>query len=505
MLDPATVRGRVALRDVSFHYPAPPPRPVEAADDDAEQDSTERTERDERAEPAEEVEEAGIAVLEAGATTDAAGFAIEAADEWAARRESLEAVGGGPAVDQPVGPAPSGFALEGIDFEAAPGELVALVGPSGSGKTTTTYLIPRLYDVDSGAVEIDGHDIRSVSLESLGKVIGFVTQEVYLFHSSIRDNLRYAKPDATDAELETAATAAAMHDRIAELPDGYDTMVGERGYKLSGGEKQRIAIARVLLKDPRILILDEATSALDTVSERLIQAALERLMEGRTTIAIAHRLSTILRADRILVYERGRIVEQGTHAELLANEGLYARLYHEQFETAEPGAGRAMTTIRSATLRHEGGNRFATVTGTGREAVFGDVAEVDELSPIETVVAALAACSAMDVVAVALKKRQSFSRYEVRVEATQRDAYPQVLTRVDVLHEVEGPGVSVTAIRRCIELSATKYCPVNAMLSAGATEVHHRYRVIGTGPEPFDESGEVIVTGPYLRPEARTD
>ena len=162
-------------------------------------------------------------------------------------------------------------------------------------------------------------------------MIGFVTQETYLFHDTIRANLLYAKPDATDAELETATRAAAMHDRIVELPEGYETVVGERGYKLSGGEKQRVAIARVLLKDPRILILDEATSALDTVSERLIQAALERLMEGRTTIAIAHRLSTILRADQILVYDRGRIVERGTHAELVDQGGLYAKLYEEQF------------------------------------------------------------------------------------------------------------------------------------------------------------------------------
>ena len=221
------------------------------------------------------------------------------------------------------------FGLDDLSFEARPGELVALVGPSGAGKTTTTYLIPRLYDVSEGRVTIDGVDVRKIKLASLGRVIGFVTQETYLFHASIRDNLLFARPDATDQQL---MDAAAIADRIAELPDGIDTKVGERGYKLSGGEKQRLAIARVLLKDPRILILDEATSSLDTVSERLIQSALGRLTEGRTTIAIAHRLSTILRADRILVFDHGRIVERGTHRQLLARGGLYARLYHEQFE-----------------------------------------------------------------------------------------------------------------------------------------------------------------------------
>ncbi|MDP9269903.1 MAG: ABC transporter ATP-binding protein/permease [Chloroflexota bacterium] len=244
-----------------------------------------------------------------------------------ARAEEAEAEASGRAVPLPIRP----FDLADVSFVAGRGQLVALVGPSGAGKTTTTYLIPRLYDVDGGAVLIDGLDVRKIKLESLGRSMGVVTQETYLFHSSVLDNLHYAKPDASMDEVEAAARAAAIHDRILELPEGYDTVVGERGYKLSGGEKQRIAIARVLLKNPRILILDEATSALDTVSERLIQGALARLMEGRTTIAIAHRLSTILRADLILVYDRGRIVERGTHAELLRHEGLYAKLYQEQF------------------------------------------------------------------------------------------------------------------------------------------------------------------------------
>ncbi|HUQ44373.1 MAG TPA: ABC transporter ATP-binding protein [Candidatus Limnocylindria bacterium] len=295
------VAGRIRFRDVSFTYPTAAPvvsSSVEGVDD---------------------VETVSAAAAES-APDAAAAAAVSAADV-------------GAAVDPASQPRP--FGLRDIDFEAEPGQLIALVGPSGSGKTTTTYLVPRLYDVEDGSVEIDGTDVRKISLVSLGRVIGFVTQETYLFHATVRDNILYAKPEATQAEVEVAARAAAIHDRVMELPQGYDTVVGERGYKLSGGEKQRIAIARVLLKDPRILILDEATSALDTVSERLIQRALEQLERGRTTIAIAHRLSTILRADQILVYEGGRIVERGTHDSLLSKGGLYARLYREQFASTE--------------------------------------------------------------------------------------------------------------------------------------------------------------------------
>ena len=222
-------------------------------------------------------------------------------------------------------------ALEGISFTAAAGQLVALVGPSGAGKTTLTYLIPRLYDPSDGRILIDGHDLRAVTLASLSTQIGMVTQENYLFHDTIRTNLIYARPDAAQAEIEAAAQAANIHNFIVDLPDGYDTIVGERGYRLSGGEKQRIALARVILKDPRILVLDEATSHLDSESESLIQDALKRVMAGRTSIVIAHRLSTILAADFILVMDRGKIVERGTHDELLATGGLYSQLYETQF------------------------------------------------------------------------------------------------------------------------------------------------------------------------------
>jgi ATP-binding cassette, subfamily B, bacterial len=222
-------------------------------------------------------------------------------------------------------------ALEDLSFRASPGQLVALVGPSGAGKTTLTYLIPRLYDATSGTIRIDGHALEDITLDSLSSAIGMVTQENYLFHDTIRTNLTYARMDATQAEIEGAARAANIHQFIMDLPERYDTIVGERGYRLSGGEKQRIALARVILKDPRILVLDEATSNLDSESESLIQEALKRVMAGRTSIVIAHRLSTILAADLILVMDRGQIVERGTHGELLSQNGLYAQLYETQF------------------------------------------------------------------------------------------------------------------------------------------------------------------------------
>ncbi|MDH2908831.1 MAG: ABC transporter ATP-binding protein [Candidatus Eremiobacteraeota bacterium] len=221
--------------------------------------------------------------------------------------------------------------LHGIDFKIPAGKVAAFVGPSGAGKTTITQLLPRFYDLSEGHIFVDGHDIAAVALESLRENIGIVTQETYLFHDTIIANLRYSRPDATLAQIHEAARAANIHDFIETLPQGYETVVGERGHKLSGGERQRLAIARVLLKNPRILILDEATSALDSENEATIQSALERLMRGRTSMVIAHRLSTIVNADTIFVVESGRIVESGSHDELLAREGVYARLYRTQF------------------------------------------------------------------------------------------------------------------------------------------------------------------------------
>jgi ATP-binding cassette subfamily B protein len=231
----------------------------------------------------------------------------------------------------PAGDAASTWALRGVDLTVQPGRLAALVGASGAGKTTISYLVPRLYDPTRGTVSLDGDDLRNLTQDSVAAAVGMVTQESYLFHATIRENIAFGRPDATQGQVEAAAKAANMHERIMEFDAGYDTVVGERGYRLSGGEKQRLAIARVLLKDPRILVLDEATSALDTVSERLVQAALVPLMAGRTTIAIAHRLSTIRAADVIFAMDHGVVVESGTHSELLAIDGVYARLYKEQF------------------------------------------------------------------------------------------------------------------------------------------------------------------------------
>lgn len=263
-------------------------------------------------------------------------------------------------------PAERRWALEAVSCVIEAGAVAALVGPSGAGKTTVSYLIPRLYDVSRGSVRIDGVDVRHATTASLEQSVGVVTQETFLFHDTIAANLRYAKPGATEEELEAAARAANIHDFVASLPDGYQTVVGERGYRLSGGEKQRIALARVILEDPRILILDEATAHLDSESEALIQEALERVMVGRTSLVIAHRLSTIRAADRILVLDGGRLVEQGAHEALLAADGLYARMYRTQFRDAGPNDAvtpPAFATPAGTRERAAGPNRHDTSTG----------------------------------------------------------------------------------------------------------------------------------------------
>jgi ATP-binding cassette subfamily B protein len=300
----ARVRGHVRFQNVSFSY-----EPDDAAEEAAAAGLTE--------------------VVRFGGPRSQAATAPPLSQEGGRLKTGAKRPGNATAADRT--PQARGWALRDISFEVQPGELAALVGPSGSGKTTATYMLPRFYDPTEGTVLIDGHDLRDLALSTLSDNIGMVTQETFLFNDTIRANLLYARPQATQAELEAACRAANIHDFIAGLSEGYDTVVGNRGYRLSGGEKQRVAIARVILKNPRILVLDEATSSLDSQSEALIQDALERIMKNRTSLVIAHRLSTILAADLILVLDAGRLVERGTHAELLARGGLYASLYETQF------------------------------------------------------------------------------------------------------------------------------------------------------------------------------
>jgi subfamily B ATP-binding cassette protein MsbA len=226
--------------------------------------------------------------------------------------------------------------LHGVSLRIAPGEVVALVGPSGSGKTTLAALLTRFWDVTGGSITLDGHDVRALSLADLRGAIGLVPQEPALFSGTVRENIAFARPDASEAEIRAAARAAHAQEFVDRLPLGYETRVGERGVRLSGGQRQRLAIARVFLKDPAVVVLDEATSSLDSESERLVEVAMEELLQGRSTLIIAHRLSTVLRADRVVVLERGRVVEEGRHADLVARDGTYARLYRNQFREESP-------------------------------------------------------------------------------------------------------------------------------------------------------------------------
>ena len=361
-------RGEVTLHDVWFRYPAPramaAPAPTAASEPGRPSRGTRssRFGRDYRALSVPTLEVPAVA-----AVPDASGCTVVAAETvpgFAAAvvvndpPQGVDLDGDGTISDAEP------WTLRGITLTVRPGQLAAIVGPSGSGKTTLTYRIPRLHKATEGAVVIDGTDVRTLRLDSLADAVGMVTQEPYLFHGTITENLRYARADATDAEIVEDCRAANIHDRIMSFADGYETITGERGFRLSGGEKQRLAIARVLIKDPRILILDEATSALDSATERLVQQALERAMANRTTFAIAHRLSTIMRADVIFGIEEGRLVEQGTHAELLARGGLYARLYDEQFGagTVEARFDDAVEFTDGSLLAHRVGPPKADVS-----------------------------------------------------------------------------------------------------------------------------------------------